>query len=305
VGVYKARCECSKYFQAPIPGVPYKGKYSYEVRNVVANALIRDQLPYRLVQQRLQEDFRLMLSLGYIHACFLWAHARFNREAHWRFVQANFSGVLCIDEVHDSGRTLLFATDPLNNFTVFFQVVKKNDQPHMDAFLQQLKGRGLEVLVAITDGSPLYKDSLQSYWADIVHQLCVFHVIKTVCPHDAAPFVSSGTQRISGHPRRTLTLEKGGIVLIATEHSPIFDEVKKMGATLDMGVPSIHCRATSTLAYCVMEYDFSAMMPDSTKMTQPSRTSLVLRKGEDGWKWAHWHTSLATVPTPPAAPSEP
>jgi hypothetical protein len=180
VGVYKARCGCSKYFQAPIPGVPYKGKYSYEVRNVVANALIRDRLPYRLVQQRLQEDFRLMLSLGYIHDCFLWAHARFNREAHWRFVQANFSGVLCVDEVHDSGRTILFATDPLNNFTVFFQVVEKNDQSHMDGFLQHLKARGLEVLVAITDGSPLYKDSLQSHWADIGHQLCVFHVIKEV-----------------------------------------------------------------------------------------------------------------------------
>jgi hypothetical protein len=180
VGVYKARCGCCKYFQAPIPGVPYKGKYSDEVRNAVANALIRDRLPYRLVQQRMQEDFRLMVSLGYIHACFLWAHTRFNREAHWRFVQANFSGVLCLDEVHDSGRTLLFATDPLNNFTVFFQVVPKNDQPHMEAFLQQLKDRGLEVLVAITDGSPLYKDSLQSYWADLEHQLCIFHVIKEV-----------------------------------------------------------------------------------------------------------------------------
>lgn len=121
-----------------------------------------------------------MLSLGYIHACFLWAHARFNREAHWQFVQAHFSGVLCIDEVHDRGRPRLFATDPLNNFTGFFQGVKKNDQPHMDAFLQQLKGRGLEVLVALTDGSPLYKDSLPSHWADIVHQWCIFHVIKEV-----------------------------------------------------------------------------------------------------------------------------
>ncbi len=37
-------------------------------------------------------------------------------ESHWAFVRACFSGVLCIDEVHDSGRTILFATDPLNNF---------------------------------------------------------------------------------------------------------------------------------------------------------------------------------------------
>ena len=28
----------------------------------------------------------------------------------------------------------------------------------MDQFLQELKGRGLEVSVAITDGSPLYKE---------------------------------------------------------------------------------------------------------------------------------------------------
>lgn len=180
VGVYKARCRCCKYFQAPLPGVPYKGRYSYEVRNTVANALIRDRLPYRLVQQRLQEDHRLKLSLGYIHDCFLWAHAQIHREAYWQFVLSNFSGVLCLDEVHDSGKTILFATDPLNDFTVFFQVVEKNDQVHMDAFLQHLKDRGLQVQVAITDGSPLYKDSLQSYWRGIEHKLCLFHVIKEV-----------------------------------------------------------------------------------------------------------------------------
>jgi len=95
-------------------------------------------------------------------------------------VRTNFSGVLCIDEVHDSGRTILFATDPLGDFTVSFKLVENNDQDHMDAFLQALKDRGLDVQVAITDGSPLYKDALQSYWAGVEHQLCVFHVIKDV-----------------------------------------------------------------------------------------------------------------------------
>jgi transposase-like protein len=50
----------------------------------------------------------------------------------------------------------------------------------MNAFLQSLKDRGLEVAVAITDGSPLYKDALQSYWCGVEHQLCIFHVIKEV-----------------------------------------------------------------------------------------------------------------------------
>ena len=180
VGVYQARCDCCKYFQATIPGVPYRGRYSYEVRNTVANALIRDRMPYGLVIGRMQEEYGLALSRGYIHACFLWAHEQIDREAHWEFVVSHFSGVLCIDEVHDSGRTILFATDPLNNFTVSFKLVEKNDQDHMDAFLQSLKDRGLIVKVAITDGSPLYKDSLQSYGQGLEHQLCLFHVIKEV-----------------------------------------------------------------------------------------------------------------------------
>ena len=180
VGVYQSRCRCCQYFQSPIPGVPYKGQYSYEVRNTVANALIRDRQPYRLVVERMQEDYRLQLSLGYLHQCFLWAHEQIDMEDHWDFVLGNFSGVLCLDEVHDSGQTILFATDPLNDFTASFELVEKNDQAHMDQFLQRLKDRGLKVEVVITDGSPLYKDSLQSYWKDVVHQLCVFDVIKEV-----------------------------------------------------------------------------------------------------------------------------
>src|SRR5215467_10608725 len=180
VGVYKARCACCKYFQAPIAGVPYRGRYSWEVRNTVANALIRDRMPYLSVMRRMQEDYRLELSLGYIHACFLWAHEQINMETHWDFVHANFSGVLCFDEVHDSGRTILFATDPLGDFTVAFKLVENNDQEHMDAFLQALKDRGLDAQVVITDGSPLYKDALQRYWAEVEHQLCVFHIIKDV-----------------------------------------------------------------------------------------------------------------------------
>jgi|TARA_Y100000310_G_C20606798_1_gene775907 hypothetical protein len=180
VGVYKAKCGCGQTFQAPIPGVPYRGQYSYEVRNAVANSLIRDRLPYRLVQQRMADDYQLPLSLGFIHRCFNWAHAQIDTEVHWQFVQTHFSGVLCIDEVHEGEKTILFATDPLNDFTITFELVDQNDQTHMDAFLQRLKDRGLKVAVAITDGSPLYKDSLQSHWADIEHQLCIFHVIKEV-----------------------------------------------------------------------------------------------------------------------------
>ena len=213
VGVYQARCGCCKYFQAAIPGVPYQGRYSYEVRNSVANALIRDRMPYRLVIERMQEDHLLELSLGYIHACFVWAHEQINMEEHWDFVRANFSGVLCIDEVHDSGRTMLFATAPLNDFTVSFKPVERNDQEQMDMLLQGLTDRGLAVRVAITDGSPLDKDSRQRDWADVEHQLCLVHVIKEVnkLMLDGGRTVknrikrqgNTGRKRRPGRPRKT------------------------------------------------------------------------------------------------------
>ncbi len=75
-----------------------------------------------------------------------------------------------------------------------------------------------------------------------------------------------------------------------------------MGATFKIDVHSIECRATSTLAYCAMEHDVKATLPDGSMMTQPSRASVVLRRGVDGWKWTHWHTSLAAVVTQPPTP---
>ena len=89
----------------------------------MAYALIRDRMPYLSVIRKMQEAYHLELSLGYIHTCFLSAHQQINMETHWEFVRTNFSGVLCLDEVHDSGRTILFATYPLGDFTVAFKLV--------------------------------------------------------------------------------------------------------------------------------------------------------------------------------------
>src|SRR5262249_50242776 len=129
---------------------------------------------------RMQEDAPLQVSVGSIPTCFLWAHEQSNMAAHWECVRAHCSGVLCIDAVHDSGRTILFATAPLGDLTVSFTLVETNDQDHMNAFLPALKPRGRKVQVPITDGAPLSKDSWQRYWTDIEPQRCIFHVIKEV-----------------------------------------------------------------------------------------------------------------------------
>jgi hypothetical protein len=91
-------------------------------------------MPSQSVIRRMQEDDHWQVSVGSIHACFLWAHEQINRAAHWACVLANFSGVWCLDEVHDSGRTIVFATDPLGDFPVSFPLVEANAQDHMNAF---------------------------------------------------------------------------------------------------------------------------------------------------------------------------
>jgi len=86
--------------------------------------------------------------------------------------------VLCIDELHERGRTVLFATDPLLDATVAWRVVKRNDQVSMDGFLDELKEAGFHPEVVVTDGSPLYKETLAERWKDAAHQLCIFHVLR-------------------------------------------------------------------------------------------------------------------------------
>lgn len=83
----------------------------------------------------------------------------------------------------------------------------------------------------------------------------------------------------------------------------MFAQVRQMGAQLQLDRHALDCRTSADTAYCTVEYDFKAVMPDGSTMAQPSRSSIVLRRGADGWKWAHWHTSLSVLAaSAPAAP---
>lgn len=179
VGVYRARCGCCKTFQSDHRRAPKGWRYTREVRQVVLDSVVRDRMPVDLVKQRLEEDFSLRISTGFVYQCVEWGYAQLDQEAYRAWALANFSGVLCIDELHDSRRRkLLLATDPINDFTVAFRITKKCDQEAMNGFLDELKALGFEPEVVITDGSSLYKEALFERWSDVEHQLCIFHVLK-------------------------------------------------------------------------------------------------------------------------------
>lgn len=82
--------------------------------------------------------------------------------------------------MHEGQRHILFATDPILNATIHWGVTDKCDQPAIDAFLDEIKAMGFEPKVVITDGSPLYTNTLTERWAGLEHQLCIFHVLAEI-----------------------------------------------------------------------------------------------------------------------------
>jgi len=177
-GEYRARCKCSTTFRTNPEGILPKAKYDNKVREAVLDAILEDHLNVEAVRRRMQRDFLLDLSTGFVYDCLKDAAGQLDMAEHRQQVLQRFSGVLCIDELHLGKFTLLLATDPVGDFPVAFALVSANDQEHMGRFLRNLKCGGLEPKVVVTDGSPLYPALLAELWPKAEHQLCVFHVMQ-------------------------------------------------------------------------------------------------------------------------------
>jgi Transposase len=177
---YRARCGCCKYFRSWPLDVPAKADYDATVRQAVLDRLLRDRLNVERTKAAMQRDFLVALSDGFVYDCLRWQLARLDLPGHRRLVLERFSGVLCVDELHLGGYTLLLATDPLADLPVGFALVGANDQEHMRRFLRNLARWGLKPRVVVSDGSNLYPELLAEVWPDARHQLCLFHLLRDV-----------------------------------------------------------------------------------------------------------------------------
>lgn len=177
-GEYESRCACCKSFRTHPDEVLPKAKYDNKVREAVLEGILEDQLNVEAVRRRMQRDFLLDLSTGFVYDCLHDAARQLDLAEHRQQVLERFSGVLCIDELHLGKFTLLLATDPIGDFPVAFALVSANDKDHMERFLRHLQRHGLQVKIAVTDGSPLYPTLLAALWPKAEHQLCVFHVMQ-------------------------------------------------------------------------------------------------------------------------------
>src|SRR5579885_3106946 len=183
IGEYRARCSCCKTFRAQVEGIEPRAEYTNRVREAVIDRLLDDSMSMERLRQALQRDFFLNLSDGFLYDCLDWKVRQVEMPAYRQWTLEHFSGTLCIDEIHLGHRTLLLATDPLNDFPVAFALVRANDQDHMRRFLHNLKNWGFAPKVVVTDGSNLYPTVLAEVWPQARHQLCVFHVLQDINKH--------------------------------------------------------------------------------------------------------------------------
>jgi hypothetical protein len=177
---YKARCGCCKYFRSWPLDVPAKSDYDERVRQAVLDRLLDDGLNVERTRACMKRDFLLDLSSGFVYDCLDWELRRLKLPEHRKRTLENFSGTLCVDELHLGKHTLLLATDPLSDEIVGFALVRVNDQAHLRRFLLMLSYWGFLPEVVISDGSNLYPAVLAEVWPTAAHQLCVFHVLQDV-----------------------------------------------------------------------------------------------------------------------------
>jgi transposase-like protein len=179
-GEYRARCDCCTTFRSTPDGVLPRAAYDNRVRDLVLGRIIEDGLSIERALKSLRREFLLELSTGFVYDVLRDRAAQLGMAEHRRMVLEQFSGSLCVDEVHLGRFALLLATDPIRDLPVAFALVDANDQGHMRRFLGNLKTWGLEPRTIITDGSNLYPAALGELGPDADHQLCVFHILKRI-----------------------------------------------------------------------------------------------------------------------------
>src|ERR1700731_685755 len=99
-GEYESRCDCCKSFRTHPDDVLPKAKYDNKVREAVLEGILEDHLNVEAVRRRMQRDFLLDLSTGFVYDCLHDAARQLDMAAHRAKVLQCFSGTLCVDELH-------------------------------------------------------------------------------------------------------------------------------------------------------------------------------------------------------------
>jgi hypothetical protein len=178
---------CSRMFRAQPPFLRPRAIYTRRVVQKAVEAVFCDGLAVRSVPDRLARDFWVKPSEKMVR---LWCRA-YAAEIDFGvdyqpWVVANFSGILCVDEVYQGDLALLLAVDPATpdgDRVVGYTLLPKTrevNQSMVRVFVERLRAAGVVPDEVITDDSRLYPSVLAEVWPTAMHQLCLFHATRRV-----------------------------------------------------------------------------------------------------------------------------
>jgi hypothetical protein len=176
---------CRHFFRAQPPFLRRDASYTNRVVDKAVRSVYQDGMAIRRVAARLARDFWVQPSEGMIRQWCKTSSAGLDFATDYQaWVVAEFSGILCVDEVYQDRLALLLAVDPAapeGDRLVGYQLVHGAvDQGDVARFLHRLQGVGIAPDQVITDGSALYPAVLAQVWPTAAHQLCLFHETRAV-----------------------------------------------------------------------------------------------------------------------------
>ncbi len=180
------RCPaCGRYARAQPPFLRPDAIYTQRVVQKACDAVYKDGLAFCQVGPRLARDFCVRPSTSMIRRwCRAYADSVSLEGAYTAWIVAEFSGILCIDEIYQQDLALLVAVDPAapdGDRLVGYQLVRGTvNGTVMATFLGRLAAAGIQPAEVITDGSSLYPRVLAGLWPQAAHQLCLFHETRRV-----------------------------------------------------------------------------------------------------------------------------
>lgn len=171
---------CRHYFRAQPPFLRRDGIYTERVIQKSVDAVFKDSMAFRRVTERMERDFWVQPCEGSIRRWCRIYSAGFHFETDYQaWVVAEFSGILCVDEVYQNELALLLAVDPATSDgdrLVGYQLIHGSvNADDVQDFINRLKAAGIQPDQVVTDGSSLYPAVLKEVWPKAAHQLCLFH----------------------------------------------------------------------------------------------------------------------------------
>jgi hypothetical protein len=176
---------CRHHFRAQPPFLRPDATYTNRVVAKAVASVHRDHLPFGRVAKRLSRDFWVQPSERMVRIwCRKYTDTLSLEGDYQQWVIAEFSGVLCVDEVYQGKLAMLLAVDsasPEGDRLVGYQLVHGDvQQADVEGFLQRLRRVGIDPTEVVTDASPLYPSVLRQVWPEAAHQLCLFHETRLV-----------------------------------------------------------------------------------------------------------------------------